>query len=394
MNGPNATDRAAPAPGPAPDRPGGAEWALRERVKELTCLYAVARLTGGAGDPDEALRGIAAALPPAWQYPVVARARVVLDGRAWSAGAEGEPVAAQSAGVLVDGQVRGLVEVAYLAERPAADEGPFLREERALVDEVARQVGLLAGRRANADEQERLRRHLWRSERLGSVGQLAAGLAHELNEPLGSILGYAQLAQKSFGLPDQTGRDLDKVVRAALHARDIIRRLLVFARQAPTQDESVALNDVVRDALVLLDSRCRRGGVRVGLTLDAALPEVTGDRSLLSQAFLNLALNAVQAMPAGGTLTVTTRACSDGVEFEVGDTGPGMDDEVARRCFDPFYTTKDVGEGTGMGLAVTHGIVTSHGGRLTLDTAPARGARFTVALPARGTGGVHGTSQG
>ena len=197
----------------------------------------------------------------------------------------------------MNGERRGRVEVAYREARPAADEGPFLREERALIQEVARQVGQLLDRQLAAQGEERLRQQLWHAERLGMIGQLAAGLAHELNEPLGSILGYAQLAQRSFGLPDQTGRDLEKVVKASLHARDIVRRLLVFARQAPLAREPVALNDVVRESLFLLESRCTRAGVRIVLRLEPGLPAVLADRSLIEQAFLNLAVNGIQAMP-------------------------------------------------------------------------------------------------
>lgn len=375
---------AHPAPEPARAVTGerDVEWALRERVKELTCLYAIAHVTARAGhDLDEAMRGVVDALPPAWQYPAVTQARVALDDRSWTSAGFGAAAAAQGADVLVDGEVRGRVEVGYREARPDADEGPFLREERALIDEVARQVGVFAERHAAAAERERLRQQLWRSDRLGTVGQLAAGLAHELNEPLGAILGYAQLARKSFGLPDQTGRDLDKVVRASLHARDIIRRLLVFARTAPSRDQRVALDEMVRESLFLLESRCRRAGVKVALKLAPDVPAVPADRALLAQAFLNLAVNGIQAMPDGGTLTVATEHAGNDVRLVVEDTGAGMSEDVARHCFDPFFTTKDVGQGTGLGLAVTHGIVTSHGGSIEVASAPGAGARFTVRLP-------------
>ncbi len=367
------------------------EWALRERLKELTCLYAIAQVVQRAErdlDLDGALAAVVAVLPPAWQHPDCAQARVTLDGREWTSAPWAAPAAVQAADILAEGAVRGRVEVAYREPRPAAAEGPFLREERALVQEVARQLGVLVERQQEAQERERLRQQLWRSERLGTIGQLAAGLAHELNEPLGAILGYAQLARKSFGLPDQTGHDLDKVVKASLHARDIIRRLLIFARQAPASAEPVGLNDLVRESLFLLESRCIRAGVKMALRLQDDLPAVSIDRALAAQAFLNLAVNGVQAMPAGGVLTVTTAGSAAGVSLVVEDTGEGMSAEVARRCFDPFFTTKDVGQGTGMGLAVTHGIVTSNGGTIELESAPGRGSRFVVRLPAGSAGGT------
>ena len=361
------------------------EWALRERVKELTCLYGIAQVTERADfDLATALERIVALLPPAWQYPDVTDARISLDGRSWQTPGFAPASAVQVAEILVGGVPRGRVEVAYRETCPPADEGPFLREERALIHEVARQVGLLAERQQATQEEERLRQQLWHVERLGMIGQLAAGLAHELNEPLGSILGFAQLAQRSFGLPDQTGRDLGKVVRAALHARDIVRRLLVFARQAPLGSEPVALNEVVRESLFLLESRCRRAGVKIALRLQPDLPVVLADRSLIEQAFLSLAVNGIQAMPSGGRLTVSTEG-SEQVQLAVEDTGEGMSRDVLRRCFDPFFTTKEIGQGSGMGLAVTHGIVTSLGGTIEAASESGRGSRFVIRLPAVGS---------
>jgi two-component system, NtrC family, sensor kinase len=360
------------------------EWALRERVKELTCLYGIAQVVERtAGDPEPALAAMVALLPPAWQYPEVTAARILVDERAWQTPGFGPTADTQAADIHVHGERHGTVEVAYREARPAADEGPFLREERALIQEVARQVGQLLERQQAAREEERLRLQLWQSERLGMIGQLAAGLAHELNEPLGSILGYAQLARRGFGLPDQTGRDLDKVVKAALHARDIVRRLLVFARQAPLAREPVVLNEVIEGSLFLLEDRCRRSGVTIALHLQPDLPAVLADRALIEQAFLNLAVNGVQAMPGGGRLMVSSSGGAR-VRLVVEDTGEGMTREVLQRCFDPFFTTREVGRGSGMGLAVTHGIVVSLGGTIEAQSEPGRGSRFVVELPAAG----------
>ena len=360
------------------------EWALRERVKELTCLYGIAQVVERTGeDLGAALEGIVALLPPAWQYPEITEARIALDESSWQTPGFGPAPGVQAAEIHAGGALRGRVEVAYREARPPADEGPFLSEERALIHEVARQVGLLVERRQAAEGEERLRQQLWHAERLGMIGQLAAGLAHELNEPLGSILGYAQLAQRSFGLPDQTGRDLGKVVKASLHARDIVRRLLVFARQSPLSREPVALNDVIRESLFLLEGRCSRAGVMIVLRLQPELPAVLADRSLIEQAFLNLAVNGIQAMPAGGRLTVSSEG-AERVQLVVEDTGGGMPHEVLRRCFDPFFTTKEVGQGSGMGLAVTHGIVASLGGTIEAESELGRGSRFVIRLPAVG----------
>jgi two-component system, NtrC family, sensor kinase len=359
------------------------QWALRERVKELTCLYGIAQVANHPGlTLDEALAHVASLLPPAWQYPEVTSGRLTLDGREYCS----EPFApgpfVQAAEITVAGAVRGEVEVFYREPCPVADEGPFLKEERSLINEVARQVGLLGERREAVAERARLQEQLWHADRLATIGQLAAGVAHELNEPLGAILGYAQLALKSFGLPDQIGRDMEKIVKASLAAREIVRKLLIFARQVPTEKRLVQLNTVVCEALSLLEVRCIRSGVKMSLKLEESLPGIFADAGQLQQVVLNLAVNALQSMSAGGILTVLT-AHEDGcVLLSVRDTGHGVSADVLRRVFNPFFTTKEVGQGTGLGLSVVHGIVTAHGGTVSAASEEGKGSSFDVLLPA------------
>lgn len=182
-------------------------------------------------------------------------------------------------------------------------------------------------------------------------------------------------------LPVLLGREFDEIVATSLHAREIIKRLMLFARQTPPQKKPVGLNAVVEEALYFLESRCVKQGVSVERRLAAELPEIAADPSQLNQVLVNLAVNAIQAMPAGGTLTIATRRSGDCVVLSVEDTGVGMDAEVQSRIFTPFFTTKDVNEGTGLGLPVVHGIVTSHEGTIAVQSAPGRGARFEISLP-------------
>ena len=157
---------------------------------------------------------------------------------------------------------------------------------------------------------------------------------------------------------------------------------MVFARQVPPQKTRVNLNQVVDDALYFLEARCAKAGIRVVRELATELPEVTADPAQCKQILVNLIVNAVQAMSEGGTLTVSTRADDTAAALVVQDTGPGMDEEVLEKVFLPFFTTKDVHEGTGLGLAVVHGIVTAHGGSIEVKSRPGRGTRFVIRLPA------------
>jgi len=357
--------------------------ALRERVKELTCLYGIARLMGRLELSTEEIMQAAELLPRGWLYPDSAVAHIELDGRSFSSKAEASPCCNMRADLRVNGQKRGVVEVGY-DHCQAEKGGPFLAEERHLIDAIARELGLLLERREAAAEKARLREQLRRADRLATLGQLSAGVAHELNEPLGAILGFAQLALDAPELADQVRQDLDRIVTAALHARETVRKMMVFAHQAPPKKKNVDLNALVTEGLDLLVARCQRLGVELVTELDEDLPRLEADPGQLYQVIVNLAVNAVQAMPRGGRLAVSTRRARAGVALVVEDQGVGIPADRLEKVFDPFFTTKDVGEGTGLGLAVVQGIVTSHGGTIEVTSEDGRGARFTVQLPASG----------
>jgi len=361
------------------------EAALRERVKELTCLYGIAQIAGRPEIPlEEILRGIVELLPPAWQYPEITFARIVLDGHSYSTPGFRACRRKQTADIVVSGARRGVVEVDYAKEKPELDEGPFLKEERNLIDAVARQVALIIERRQAEEDKAKLEGQLRHADRLATIGLLAAGVAHELNEPLGNILGFAQLARKCQRLPESAKQDIEKIESASLHAREVIKKLLVFARQMPPEKTRVNLDQVVEEALDFVGARCAEAGIEVECSLAPDLTEIRADAAQLSQVLVNLIVNALQAMPKGGKLTVRTRACENDVSLIVEDTGTGMSEDVQEQILVPFFTTKDVGEGTGLGLPVVHGIVTSHGGSIQVESKLGRGTRFEIRLPVEG----------
>jgi signal transduction histidine kinase len=362
-----------------------AQAALRERVKELTCLYGIDQVREQQGASlAESLQGIVLLLPPAWLYPDVACARIEHDGTVYATPGFRDGPHRMSADILVRKRPRGVVEVVYTEPRPTLDEGPFLAEERWLIDAVANQVGVMIERRQAEEERARLEVQLRHADRLATIGQLAAGVAHELNEPLGNVLGFAQLARKTPDLPRSAADDIDKTVTAALHARDIVSKLMLFARQKmPTQGQ-VKLNEMVENGLLFLGSRCAKAGIRLERRFDPGLPGITADAGQLLQVLVNLVVNALQATPAGGTITIGTGRVGTSVVLTVADTGVGMTPDVRNRVFLPFFTTKPIGEGTGLGLSVVHGIVTAHGGHIEVESEPGHGACFRVLLPIAG----------
>ena len=356
--------------------------ALRERVKELSCLYRIGRMfEGSTGSPDEVFQHIVELIPPAWQYPEIASARIVLDDRQYETSGFKEDCARQSSEVIVDARCRGAVDVIYREDRPVLDEGPFLKDERSLLDAIARQIAVIVEHQDAEYERARLQKQLMHADRLATIGQLAAGVAHELNEPLSSILGFAQLLKRDLGTPEGTRRDIDRIVTASLHAREIIKKLLLFARQTPTFKGPVDLNQVIVGAVDLFRHHFEKEGIELSCVLCPQIPVLAADAGQLTQVLVNLLVNAVQAMPKGGRLVVQTRAQDGHVVCSVEDTGVGMTEEVLDRLFVPFFTTKEVNQGTGLGLPVVHGIVTSHGGTIEVKSTPGRGTTFTIQLP-------------
>ena len=232
-----------------------------------------------------------------------------------------------------------------------------------------------------AEYKARVQEQLRHADRLVTIGQLAAGVAHELNEPLGGILGFAQLIQKSCELPEQSKRDLEKIVLASLHAREIVKKLLIFARQMPAKVGEVNLNKLVKEGLYFIESRFAKEGIEYEVKLSDDMPNIIADMSQLHQVLVNLTVNAIQAMPNGGKLTIQTYFDFDNVTLVVEDTGVGMSEEIIKQIFIPFFTTKDDAHGTGLGLPVVHGIVISHGGTIDVESKSGVGSKFIVKLP-------------
>jgi two-component system NtrC family sensor kinase len=368
-----------------------AQVKLRERVKELMCLYGIAKIVEQGGlSLGEILQGIVGLLPPTWLYPDIAAARIILDDKTYSTTSFQEGIHRQAADIVVGGVPRGTVEVTYSEEKPELDEGPFLKEERNLIDAVAREISLIIERTQIEEDKERLQDQLRHADRLATIGQLSAGVAHELNEPIGSILGFAQLLQKDPSLAAQAKEDLEKIMRASLHAREVIKKLMLFARQMPPQKIRINLNQIVDESLYFLESRCAKEGIQVIRDLSSELPDVTADQSQLTQVLVNTVVNAIQAMPEGGRLTVRTKTSDGTVRLIVEDTGVGMEENIRRQIFQPFFTTKDVGKGTGLGLAVVYGIVASHGGTIGVDSQVDRGTTIEIRLPVAEKSGVKG----
>jgi hypothetical protein len=228
----------------------------------------------------------------------------------------------------------------------------------------------------------RLEEQLQHSEKMASIGILAAGVAHEVNTPLAGISSYTQMLRGQVEPGDARAQLLEKIEKQTFRAAKIINGLLNFSRSGSLETESLDINKVLLDVLSLVEHQLEGAKIRVRKELSAGLPPVRGNENRLQQVFFNLVLNARDAMPSGGWLSLTTSADDDTVVVEVSDTGHGIKREDIRRIYDPFFTTKGIGRGTGLGLSVSYGILQEHGGAIFVESTPGKGTTFQVALPA------------
>ena len=234
-------------------------------------------------------------------------------------------------------------------------------------------------------ERVELENQLSQADKLSSIGLLAAGVAHEVNTPLAVISSYAQMLSKQLQGDEHKSSVLEKITRQTFRASEIVNNLLNFSRTSGAEFAEVDVNRVICDTLSLLEHQFKTAKIRVEDELSSHLPTIQGNAGRLQQVFLNLFLNAKDAMPNGGTLRIVT-SNGDGVRVIVSDTGLGIAQEHLQRIYDPFFTTKNAPQngqkrGTGLGLSVTYGIIQEHAGKISVESSPEEGTTFYLDFP-------------
>jgi len=395
---------------------------LMGKNRALFSLYSIAQTMGNAQMSFEAkLKRIAEIVPQGFQYPEKIFCTIRTDYKNISsleknteygfAGSTGSTLAADqysnSAGnmewnrdvkqevlshiserIFVNSIQRGTIEVFLISsdnrefEKLIRDpKALFNREEKNLLRTVARDLAVIMERRESDEKEADLMAQLHHSDRLAKTGELAAGIAHELNNPLGNILGYAQLAAKTQGLPVQVCQDLDRIIQITLHAREIIKKLMFFSRQMPPRTELIDIRVHLEQALQFMESMCKKNSVTVIRNYHDNPTLFSFDPSQFMQVMMNLIMNALHAMPHGGTLTLETYEDEESLCLVVKDSGIGMDQETVRHIFTPFFTTKSLDQGTGLGLSVVHGILESHRASVDVTSEKGSGSEFRIRFP-------------
>jgi two-component system, NtrC family, sensor kinase len=230
-------------------------------------------------------------------------------------------------------------------------------------------------------ERMKLEEQVQQSDKLSSIGLLAAGVAHEVNTPLTGISSYSQMLMQQVPETDPRHQLLEKIYRQTSRASSIVNNLLNFSRVSDSRFAMIDLNRVLDDTIQLLESQLRNTQIDVARNYGAELPLVPGNAPKLQQVFMNLILNARDAMPEGGRLEISTESNEDSVTIKFRDSGMGIDPEHLSKIYDPFFTTKGIGKGTGLGLAVSYGIIKDHSGHIDVESKLGEGALFMITLP-------------
>jgi two-component system NtrC family sensor kinase len=288
-----------------------------------------------------------------------------------------EPESYEDAPLVVGGAVAGMLRIAPVK--------PLSREQRssyfALAADLSKAIERLDAQRSQT---RMVQERLLQSEKMSSVGQLVSGVAHELNNPLTGIMGFAQLLLLRKDIDEAAHKQIETIYAEADRASKIVSNLLTFARRRKPQKEPSDINTLIERVLELRNYDLRVRNIDVQMDLEPELPQTMADANQLQQVFLNIVINAEQAMRTDvgeGVLRIATRTDGQSVLVSFRDSGPGMSAETVRRIFDPFFTTKDAGEGTGLGLTISYGIIEEHGGRIWADSERGKGTTFHIELP-------------
>lgn len=352
---------------------------LKERIKELECLYDIARITFDSTKAfDEVFNEVVHRIPLAWQFDQVAVCHIQIRAFSFQSAEEPEQAVFQEKLVQIGDQEIGRIRVFYPA--PAYSVQDFLIEEEQLLEKLAVDIGLYVEHHEIKLREIRYLESIRQHDKLKVLAEFTAGIAHELNTPLGSVLGFSQLIIDDTK-EKSTKADAEKIVQAALHAREIVKQLMYFSSELPQKIECIPLGKLIHDTIVLLKPNLDKK--RIQLKVDFPEPDIVVelDAVQMTQVVFNLINNALDASPNGSEIQVYLTEKDNLVELQVRDFGEGIPTEIEAQIFDPFFTTKEIGEGMGLGLSVVLGIIKSHKGSIFVKSKVGEGTQFRIILP-------------
>lgn len=356
------------------------EAKLKERVKELTCLYEVTSIIVNSNydQLESSLEAIVYCLKRAWQFEEVTEVRLATDDYQIKTDDFHPAMAKITSDIKVFNRIHGKITVGYPSEKYSVAD--FLQEEQTLLENVSLAVGNLLERKQIRDSEIAAKRQVERADRLHILGEITAGIAHELNTPLANILGFAELLQENIK-NEEAIRDLKKIVDNAIFSREIVKKLMFFACEMPQEMKVIELLPIIENVLKLLSPSLREKKIKITKNFSKDAIKLRADTVQLTQVLFNLIMNAVYYSPISGTIDVLVTENVNSIIVRISDEGQGIETKNDDKVFEPFFTTKPIGEGSGLGLSVVHGIISSHKGNISHKPNTPKGTIFTFDFP-------------
>lgn len=357
------------------------EQALKERIKELTCLHEVSSIIANTNFEfiDDTLKAIAFSLKKAFQYPAKTDIIIKSDPIAIQTGLNAKDDLKIVSNIYIFNKAKGQL-IAFL-NSSKIEEFNFLKEERLLMDNVALKIGNLLERIEIQKNEASLKRQMEHADRLSILGEITAGIAHELNTPLANILGFGELLKEDLKSNSKAVSDIDKIIKNAIFSREVVKKLMFFACEMPQEKKRVNLISHIKNAIKLLDATFKKEQVEHVLKSEEDQLWLQADPVQLIQIIFNLLMNAIYFSPKNGVITIEAQSTKKSIILKISDQGKGFSKDDLSKVFQPFFTTKPQGDGSGLGLSVVHGIVASHKGTITAENNLKKGAIFTITLP-------------
>lgn len=358
-----------------------AELALKERIKELTCLYDISTIivNSDVETLDDTIKAIAFSLKKAFRFPD--KTHIVINTGTINMGTSNDEETLKKLveDIIVFNKCEGTI-TAYLDHSKFTIDD-FLKEEQLLLNDVAQKLGSLLERVEIRKGETSLKRQMEHADRLNILGELTAGIAHELNTPLANILGFAELLKDSLKDQKENLADLDKIIQNAIFSREVVKKLMFFSCEMPQEMTKVNIVPSIKDAINLLDATFRKQEVKYIVKIEDKELWLRADTIQLTQIIFNLIMNAVYFSPKNGLVIISAFQTDKDIILKISDEGPGISEDAIQKIFQPFFTTKPAGDGSGLGLSVVQGIVSSHKGSILATNNSLKGTTFTVSLP-------------
>jgi CheY-like chemotaxis protein len=373
------------------------EHMVQERTKELRCLYNISTLIE---KPDllfeEMIQGIVNYIPPAMHFPNDTYVRIKFNDQEFTSNTFFETESKQTNDIVVNGKTKGVLDF-FLSQKVLENNDTFyLKEKNKFIYNIVNKIEKVIERIEAKEEKQKLEEQLFQSQKMESLGLLAGGIAHDFNNILFAIMGNTQIVSYSLPEDSQLKSILDEAMKAIHRAKEMVQQILAFSRQYEAEKKPVNVQFIVKEVLKLLNTSIP-ATISIRKNIDPGVGSIFADPSQIHQIIMNLATNAFHAMEKnGGVLEVTLSQVeihSDEIKMHpdiqagkfiklmISDTGQGISKEIVGKIFDPYFTTKEVGKGSGLGLALVHGIVKNHRGAITVDSQIGKGSVFTILLP-------------